>query len=86
MADTLEHLIHCAEVIELDVLGEADGQVDLHFVEEVLDALHDQVCALVELFQPLDRLIQLDVIPIDLAHFGKWNSFTGTILGLQFFH
>ena len=68
----MEHLIHCTVVIELNVLGEANGQVDLNFVEEVLDALHDQICALVELIKTLDRLIQLNVIAVELAHFGEW--------------
>ena len=84
--DALENLTHRVIVAQLDVLREAHSQINLDLVHKVLDALHDQVCPLVEFFKTLLRLLQFDMVPVHLTHLGQRRRtlLLLSLLALQF--
>lgn len=57
--------IHNVKVVQLDVLGEAYSEVDFDFLDEVDDALHDEVSPLIEFSEGFEGLSQLLLITLE---------------------
>lgn len=63
----LENCIHYRVMIQLDQSSESNSQVNLDLVNESLDALHYQICPLLELVPSFEHFPKLHFVAIKLA-------------------